>query len=227
MCAFAEHNDPENQPQPKEFTQDYDTYSTLSQFVWGLPKYLRNILYKSIEPSRDKSFTEKTRGNTQLSFSTGFITNSSAYICGYPVQLLHHPDVQTFLKTYEIDQGYDSDTYARGYLERIIIDLKEKKEFSNQLDPITFHKRIFYKILRHLPFFIRNQFPSEYERPKFKIKPLAKSHFFVVYGDENYTLTTLFVELLDKIQRDTKIIYPTDLKNPKQLEGKTFKLETH
>ena len=69
-----------------------------------------------------------------ISINVGFITNSSSVVHHFPREVLEDPDVQAFMKTYEVEGGFvGSDMWHRGQCDTFAITQKQKRAVQTDL----------------------------------------------------------------------------------------------
>lgn len=107
----------------------------------------------------------------RLSATLGFITNSSSAIHHFPREVLDHPTVQHFLKTFEIEGGFVSDNlWHRGECTTVAITQEQKAEVRRQL--------------------VENEYDAR--APAIDVE---SDEVVVIYGDEYTSIASQFADL--------------------------------
>lgn len=70
----------------------------------------------------------------RITINIGFITNSSSVVHWFPRQVLDDPDVQAFLRAYEIEDGYvGSDLWARNQCGSFVVTKEQRLEMNEKM----------------------------------------------------------------------------------------------
>jgi len=111
-----------------------------------------------------------------LTINVGFITNSSSAIHWYNKAVLDAPEVQAFLKTYEIENGYiGRDVWHRGECDTLAITKEQKTTLKERLGDSEFCT------------------PPDVDT--------EDDNIVVIYGDEYGGITQSLSHLLDSVAR--------------------------
>lgn len=72
----------------------------------------------------------------KLSMNVGFVTNSSFAVHHFPKEVLDHPDVKSFIETYEISQGFiGEDLWYRNTCSTVAMTKDQKKQVVEKFGP--------------------------------------------------------------------------------------------
>jgi len=111
----------------------------------------------------------------------GFITNSSSCVYSFPPEVLAHPKVQSFIKRYEIHNGYvGDDLWYRSRCSSFLVTDEQKKEALNELSG------------------------NEYGCSR-NFSLVEDEGCSVIYGDEYSDITSTLCCLMSDVARELKV----------------------
>lgn len=111
------------------------------------------------------------------SINVGFITNSSSVVCFCPREVWNHPEVQGFIKAFEIDDGFvGPDMWDRGNCASILLTEEQKEKAIADFNSLD-HNYCNW--------------------PRFE--PTNADEIILIYGDEYDTVVTDILSFLRKI----------------------------
>jgi hypothetical protein len=116
----------------------------------------------------------------RLGMNLGFVTNSSSVVHSFPVAVLQDPNVQAFLKAFEISGGFvGQDLWHRSQCGTFAVT-KEQKEEVNQMF---------------------NSINSDGEEVYSRIPQVTTddSHVVIIYGDEYQSMASSLSHLMAQV----------------------------
>lgn len=115
----------------------------------------------------------------ELSINIGFITNSSSIVHYFPKELLSHPKIAAFIKSFEINNGFvGSDVWDRRNCGSFAVTIEQK----------TAIKTDFKNMESYVPSF-----------------DLAEDEDVIIYGDEYPSIASTLSHMINEIAKEKGI----------------------
>ncbi len=127
----------------------------------------------------------------RLSMNLGFVTNSSSMIHHFPKEVLDHPKVRTFMRVFEIEDGFvGQDLWHRGACTTVAVTKEQKKQVQAS--------------------FTNNEGAFEERGPKISVD---SDEVVVIYGDESSSVACSLACLMCEVLAEMKGGDPWDYRH--------------
>ena len=125
----------------------------------------------------------------RLGMNLGFVTNSSSVVHSFPVAVLQDPNVQAFLKAFEVSGGFvGQDLWHRGECGTFAVTKDQKEEVNRMFQSIN-HE---------------GEEPSYTNIPEV---PTDDAHVVVIYGDEYQSMASSLSHLMGQVCEKMGILH--------------------